>query len=107
MTWRVFILIALTLINIVLFGRMIWGVTGLLEYSELKNQHSILQKQQNDLDAKNLTLSREIRMLQSDNQYIEKMIHQHLHYVRENEVLYLFDDTVKIISRSTRDGGKN
>ncbi|MDR2743982.1 MAG: septum formation initiator family protein [Desulfovibrio sp.] len=107
MIWRVFILVALTLINVALFGRMIWGSTGLLEYRELKNQHAALQKQLEKLDAKNLSLSREIRMLQSDRQYMEKMIRRHLHYVRENEVLYLFDNAMKITSGGTRDGGKN
>ncbi|MDR2055995.1 MAG: septum formation initiator family protein [Desulfovibrio sp.] len=107
MIWRVFILVTLTLINVVLFGRMIWGSTGLLEYRELKNQHVALQKQLEKLDAKNLSLSREIRMLQSDKPYMEKMIREHLHYVRENEVLYLFDDAIKTTSGGTRDGGKN
>jgi cell division protein FtsB len=108
MIWRVSILVTLTLINMMLFGRMIWGSTGLLEYRELKNQHSALQKQLENLDAKNLSLSREIRMLQSDRQYMEKMVRQHLHYVRENEVLYLFDDAIKTTPfGGTRDGGKN
>ena len=35
MFWRVFILVALGLINVVLFSRMIWGPTGLMEYREL------------------------------------------------------------------------
>jgi cell division protein FtsB len=107
MFWRVFILVALTLINVVLFGRMIWGATGLLEYRELKNQHAALQKQLEKSDAKNLSLSREIRMLHSDKRYVEKMIRQHLHYVRENEVLYLFDDVTQTTSGGTRDDGKN
>ncbi|MDR3358796.1 MAG: septum formation initiator family protein [Desulfovibrio sp.] len=107
MIWRVFILVSLTLVNVLLFGRMIWGSTGLLEYRALKKQHGVIQKQLETLDAKNLSLSREIRMLQSDRQYMEKMIRQHLHYVRDNEVLYLFGDAAKTTSGGTRDDGKN
>ncbi|MDR2573102.1 MAG: septum formation initiator family protein [Desulfovibrio sp.] len=104
MLWRVFILVVLTLINIVLFGRMIWGPAGLLEYRELKSRHAALREQMDKIDVQNLSLSREIRLLQSDKQYMEKMIRRYLHYVRENEVLYLFDDEAKITPGSMRDG---
>ncbi|MBB5143884.1 FtsB family cell division protein [Desulfovibrio intestinalis] len=95
MFWRSFILVVLGLVSVVLFSRMVWGPTGLLEYRELKKQYSDLEKQIADLDAENMALSREIRLLQSDNQYVEKVIRQRLHYVRDNEVLYLFDASVK------------
>ena len=95
MFWRSLILVVLGLVSAVLFSRMVWGPTGLLEYRELKKQYSDLEKQIADLDAENMSLSREIRLLQSDNQYVEKVIRQRLHYVRDNEVLYLFDASVK------------
>ena len=38
-------------------------------------------------------MSRDIRLLQTDERYVEKMIRQRLHYVHENEVLYLFGDS--------------
>ncbi|MDR1776871.1 MAG: septum formation initiator family protein [Desulfovibrio sp.] len=107
MFWRVFILTALSLINICLFGRMIWGPTGLVEYREIKNQHAELQKHLEAMDARNLSLSREIRLLQSDKQYMQKVIRKYLHYVRENEVLYIFDDAIKITSGGAHDDGKN
>ena len=40
MFWRSFILVILGLVNVVLFSRMVWGPTGLLEYRELKKQYS-------------------------------------------------------------------
>ncbi len=95
MFWRVFILAILGLVNAVLFVRMVWGPTGLLEYRELKQRHAGLVAQIAELDARNLALSKEIRLLRSDSQYVEKMIWQRLHYVRENELLYLFDDAGK------------
>lgn len=107
MFWRVFILVALGLINVVLFSRMIWGPTGLMEYRELKRQYAALQEQVAGLDAENLALSREIRLLQSDNQYVEKMIRQRLHYVRDNEVLYLFGESAKTGQGAADNDGKN
>ena len=95
MFWRTFILVVLGLVNVVLFARMVWGPTGLIEYRELKHQYAELEKQIANLDAENLSLSREIRLLQSDSQYMEKVIRQRLHYVRDNEVLYLFGDMAK------------
>ena len=95
MFWRTFILVVLGLVNVVLFARMVWGPTGLIEYRELKHQYAELEKQIASLDAENLSLSREIRLLQADSQYMEKVIRQRLHYVRDNEVLYLFGDVAK------------
>lgn len=95
MFWRTFILVVLGLLNMVLFVRMVWGPTGLIEYRELKQQYAELEKQIAGLDTENLALSREIRLLQSDSQYMEKVIRQRLHFVRDNEVLYLFGETAK------------
>ena len=95
MFWRTFILVILGLLNVVLFVRMVWGPTGLIEYRELKHQYAELEKQIAGLDTENLSLSREIRLLQSDSQYMEKVIRQRLHFVRDNEVLYLFGETAK------------
>ncbi|WP_298032166.1 septum formation initiator family protein [uncultured Desulfovibrio sp.] len=90
-----------------LFTRMVWGPTGLVEYRELKQQYAALQEQITGLDAENLALSREIRLLQSDSQYVEKMIRQSLHYMRDNDVLYLFGNSAKTGSGAANNDGKN
>lgn len=92
MVWRVVILVALGLVNLLLFIHMLWGSTGLMEYADLRRQLREAQEQVADLDRKNVELSNEIRWLQSDSQYLEKMIRQRLHYVRDNEILYLFSE---------------
>ena len=74
---------------------MIWGPNGLISLQELKKQHSNLQAQKAELDAKNLQLSHEIRLLKNDKSYQEKMIRQKLRYIRNNELVYIFDDTKK------------
>lgn len=93
MFWRVFILVALGVVNVVLFYRMVWSPQGLIAYHNLKEQHQSLENRVAELDKTNLLLSREIRLLQADDKYVEKMIRQRLHYVRDNEVLYLFTDS--------------
>ena len=89
---RISILIILLLINIALFVRMVWGPTGLLEYYALKEKYQTLQNQIDDIDTSNVTLSNEIRLLQADNHYVEQVVRQHLHYIKNNELLYLFDN---------------
>ena len=92
MVLRTIVLLVLAVINVVFFCRMMWSPSGILAFKELKEQHAALQRQVAELDKRNVALSREIRLLQSDNAYVEKMIRQRLHYVRDNEVLYLFTD---------------
>lgn len=91
MLWRVIILVFLGIVNIAVFGHMIWGPTGIIEYREVKDQYAALQRQLSELDMQNMSLSREIRLLETDDRYFEKMIRLRLHYVRPNEILYLFD----------------
>ncbi|MBO4334800.1 MAG: septum formation initiator family protein [Desulfovibrio sp.] len=89
---RVALFVALGIINMSLFFFMIWGQNGLLNYHELKDQLRRFEEQKNALDAKNLQLSQEIRLLKTDRNYQEKMIRQKLRYIRDNELVYVFDD---------------
>lgn len=92
---RLILLSILGIVNAFLFYFMIWGPNGLISLQELKKQHSNLQAQKAELDAKNLQLSHEIRLLKNDKSYQEKMIRQKLRYIRNNELVYIFDDTKK------------
>ena len=58
----------------------------------LKSRQGQLTAELRDLDKRRADLSREIRLLQTDDSYVEKMIRQRLNYVRKNEILYLFDE---------------
>ncbi|MBO4296855.1 MAG: septum formation initiator family protein [Desulfovibrio sp.] len=91
MFWRVFLLCAFALVNILLLYRMVWGTNGLVDYAALKEEHAQIASQIKALDSENRALSQEIRLLQNDPKYVEKMVRQRLHYLRANEVLYLFD----------------
>jgi len=92
MFWKVFLITALGVLNMLLFYRMVWSPYGILAYHELRREHAQLEAQVRELDVHNLALSREIRLLRSDDGYVEKMIRQRLHYVKDNEIFYLFTD---------------
>jgi cell division protein FtsB len=92
MFWKVFLITALGVLNAVLFYRMIWSPYGIIAYYELRGEHERLESRVQELNKANLALSREILLLRGDNDYVEKMIRRRLHYVKENEILYLFSD---------------
>lgn len=92
---RVILFLVLGIINAILFFFMIWGPNGLYSYQELKKQYQELEKQKKTLDANIIRVSHEIRLLKTDKSYQEKMIRQRLRYIRNNELVYIFDDTKK------------
>lgn len=80
------------IVNLCLLSRVIWGPTGIVEYRVLKGQLADLRASISNLDAENRALSKDIRLLQSDSQYVEKYVRQRLHYLRDNEVVYIFTE---------------
>jgi cell division protein FtsB len=83
------------LLNLVLFYNLIWGESGAIFYNELYNRCVTLEERIKRISEDNLALSREIRLLQSDEKYIEKVIRNRLNFVRSNEILYIFPDEIK------------
>lgn len=79
-------------LNSVLFYKAVWGDSGLLAHREFKARQTAAEEECRKVDVMNMELSREIRLLQTDDAYIERMIRERLHYLRDNEVLYLFAD---------------
>lgn len=104
MFWKVATLLILGLINITLMCKMIWGPTGFMEFQALKSQYSALLNQIAALDAENMALSRDIRLMQSDPQYVEKMVRQKLHYLRDNEIVYIFANSSPKTEAKNHDG---
>ena len=102
--WKVFILILAIIVNVVLASRLLWGPQSLVSYRELASQYAELLKERDAFDAVNAGLSREIRLLQSDEKYAEKMIRQRLNFVRSNEILYLFTEDANVRGALPHDG---
>ncbi len=91
---RKFLLGASIVVNAVLVWSLVWGDHGIGAYRVLKEECAMLDRHIAELDERNLELSREIRLLQSDDKYVEKMIRDRgLNLVRDNEILYIFPES--------------
>jgi cell division protein FtsB len=87
---RRIVLVFSLLLNFVLAYNLVWGKSGAIAYMELRERCDTLESRIAAAGEQNLELSREIRLLQSDAKYIEKMIRNRLNFVRGNEILYIF-----------------
>ena len=101
--WKMVILLIALIVNAILFSRLVWGPQSLVSYRELASQHAELVRERDRFDAVNAGLSREIRLLQSDEKYVEK-IRQRLNFVRDNEILYLFTEDAPTRGAVPHDG---
>lgn len=77
------------LLNIILIVRLVWGAHSLISYRELILQHKSITQELQKYDDIIAGLSHEIQLLYSSPSYMEKMIRQHLSFVKDNEILYL------------------
>lgn len=77
-------------LNVVLLYNLIWGDRGIIAYKDLRSRCVSLQSDLDSIHKANHSLSQEIRLLQSDNKYLEKVIRNRMNFVRENEILYIF-----------------
>lgn len=82
-------------LNLVLIYNLIWGNSGAIAYKELRQRCDALEDRIALIGEESLALSKEIRLLQSDEKYIEKMIRNRLNFVRNNEILYIFPAETK------------
>lgn len=90
--WKTAILGLALVMNLTLAYRLIWGEQSVVAWRDLKAMQAELTQTLTGLDERRASLSREIRLLQTDSAYVEKVIRQRLNYVRKNEILYLFDE---------------
>lgn len=89
---RLLLSLGLAVLNVVVFFFLMWGQNGWLSLRDLKQQLVQLQEDKVKLDARNLRLSHEIRLLKTDKEFQKKMIRLRLRYIRDNELVYIFDD---------------
>lgn len=87
---RRFVFAISLLLNAFLVYNLIWGDRGIISYKDLRERCSMLEATIMKMGDDNLNLSKEIRLLQSDEKYLEKIIRNRLNFVRENEILYIF-----------------
>ena len=104
---RRFLLGILIFVNIVLLFRLFWTEHGLFAYLNMRKHQVKLQNQLQEVDARSLDLSREIRRLKSDRNYQEMVIRERMNYVKDNEVLYIFSGKVDVPQGAEGDEKKN
>lgn len=93
MFWKRFFLGLLIALNLFLGYRLFFDEQGFFAYRELERKFTALQDRVRELDERNLRLSREIRLLQSDTAYIEKVAREKMQFLRDDEILYMFSGT--------------
>lgn len=90
--WRSAIVLLALVMNLVLAYRLLWGEQSYYAWQNMKERRTELQAELEGLDVRRATLSKEIRLLQTDFSYVEKVIRSRLNYVRPDEILYVFDE---------------
>ncbi|MDR2503574.1 MAG: septum formation initiator family protein [Deltaproteobacteria bacterium] len=80
------------MVNMMLLWIFIWGEHGLVDFKALERELTMVVEWNEDLRNKNLALSREIILLESDKKYVEQAARKRLSYIRGNEIWYIFPD---------------
>lgn len=89
MTWMRIFFTLLLMLNIFLCWRLFGHDDGWRSYQDLQSRRNALLQQIAEVEEKNVDLSREIRRLRNDHEYVASVIRVEMHYLRPNEVLYI------------------
>ncbi len=90
MLWNRLLLGLILLLNLFFLYSIVLSDQGIFSYLELRRRNEEMTKRIEELRSKTVELSREIRLLESDNGYIQKMIRQQMNFVRQRDILYVF-----------------
>lgn len=93
--WKSTILTFALLMNLTLGYSLFFSEQSFFEWRSLHERYNKLTIDLDVVNEKKASISQQIRLLQSDLPYMEKVIRQRLNYVRENEVLYIFENEVE------------
>ena len=89
--WRTLFLGFAVLLNVTLGYRVFFSEQSFFAWQGVQRHFADMQQQLLDIQQKLAFLSEEIRLLQGNNDYIERAVRERLNYVRENEILYVFE----------------
>ncbi|GAB6060889.1 FtsB family cell division protein [Desulfonatronum parangueonense] len=89
MSWIRILFTLLLLLNIVLAWKLFGHEDGWKSYLELQQRRDSIAQQISTIEEINLDLSREIRRLTTDHEYVASVIRLEMHYLQPNEVLYI------------------
>lgn len=99
MTWLRFFLGCLLALNLLLAYRLLFTNQGYFAYRELTTHYEDVAGRIEELKQENVRLSREIRLLKDDREYIEKMIREQMQFVKDGEILYVFPRSANATDR--------
>lgn len=81
---------------------------GYASYKALLKEKEALQAEVQALEQEAIYLSREIRLLHSNDNYIEQSIRERMNFVAKNEVVYIFaDNNAKATARAKKLGARH
>ena len=93
MHWKKLLFAFSVALNLVLVGYLLFSSNGWHHYSSLKSDTQQFRAKLASLEDEAYALSHEIRLLQNDTGYIEKIIRKRLGFVRPNEVIYIYPNS--------------
>lgn len=83
----------LLLVVIIYFAWLTWfGSRGDRALTVVENEINRIAEHNRELRVANQLLEHKIRLLQSDARYQELVVRRDLHMIRENEILFLFEN---------------
>ncbi len=97
--WSKGILGVLLIVNVLLVWAIVGGRHGLHPYRQQQAALSQVQSRLEQVREDNIELSRKIRLLKKDDQYKEQTVRTRLHYVHNNEIIYL-PERVQVSART-------
>ncbi len=80
------------LLNFFSIATLLFGEHSVSSWKKANYQLNELRAELTNVDKINESLSTKIRLLQSNDDYIEQQIRQQLNYVKSSEVLYIFEE---------------
>ncbi len=102
--WKIFIPAVCIAFSTTLLCSLFCGSNSIYTWRALKNKKTEMEAELAALNTERTHLSREIRLLKNDPSYVEKVIRQRLNFVKQNEILYIFEEDAP---DSFWDGGVN
>ncbi len=80
------------LFNIFALSNILFGEQSIIALQNAKESLNKIKMQIEEVDHKNAQYSTEIRLLTTDQAYLEKIIRQQLNYVKGSEIIYIFEE---------------
>lgn len=97
--WKKFSIIkisvlVLLILNLTLLYQIILGPKGIFYFKKLRFQKQQLSLKLEDIQKKNMQLTKEVELIKKNREFQEYIIRKVLHMGKKNEVLYLVSNSL-------------